>query len=280
MFQYACHEIQTLNEIRISADEKEKLIFDEDIEESSEPLGLLSKIIKLLTIQNEESYSAYRFWLASCVEGYLRGSQPEDQILVAAHKDFMNHVVRDLIALVGSDCHGLQTNFDLLGEMVKFNSIVLSQLDANLTEDQFQKLFDVVRMHLVDSNVFVRSLVLTLEFEVMSTDVCGLRKKSADYDGNNEQYVYDKTEDTRFRLAKHHASASSQINEKATGPRPLYNGNTKFHHYIEDYRRQMICDVCTAIDVTKISQENLCCLNTTIILLFFQHARAVDDINF
>ena len=42
---------------------------DEDIEELSEPFGLLSKIIKLLTIQNEESYSAYRFWLASCVEG-------------------------------------------------------------------------------------------------------------------------------------------------------------------------------------------------------------------
>ena len=49
---------------------KRKLIFDEDIEEQSELFGLLSKIIKLLTIQNEESYSAYRFWFASCVEGY------------------------------------------------------------------------------------------------------------------------------------------------------------------------------------------------------------------
>ena len=77
-------------------------------------------------------------------------------------------------------------------------------------------------------------------------------------------------------------AASSQINEKITVPRPLYDGRTKFHHYIEDYRRQMICDVCTAIDVTKISQENLCCLNTTIILLIFSnmHGTLADDIKF
>ena len=246
VFQYARHEVQTLNETKIDADEKSKLIFDEDIEEASEPFGLLSKIIKLLTFQNEESYSAYRFWLASCVEGYLRGSQPEDQILVAAHNNFMSHVVRDVIALVGNDCHGLQTNFDLLGEMVKFNSTVLNELDAILTEDQFQKFFDVIRMHLVDSNVFVRSLVLTLEFEVMSADACGLRKKRTGFPTGQEQYVYDKAEDTRFRLAKHHAAASSRPNEKTTAPPPLYVGRTKFHHYIEDYRRQMICDVCTA----------------------------------
>ena len=49
----------------------------------------------------------------------------------------------------------------------------------------------------------------------------------------------------RFRLAKHHASASSQINEKATVSRPLYDDIPPLH---QDYRRQMICDVCTAID--------------------------------
>ena len=60
----------------------------------------------------------------------------------------------------------------------------------------------------------------------------------------------------------------------------LYKGGTKFHTYFQTHRQQILCDVCTAIDVTKISQENLCCLNTTIILLVFSHIHGAlaDDV--
>ena len=69
---------------------------------------------------------------------------------------------------------------------------------------------------------------------------------------------------------------------KETPESSLYVGKTKFHHHLQTNRQQIICDICTAIDVTKISQENLCCLNTTIILLIFSniHGTLVEDVEY
>jgi len=57
----------------------------------------------------------------------------------------------------------LQTSFDLLGELVKCNPHVLEVLDASLSNEEFNRLMHVIMNNLVDSNVFVRSLLLSLE---------------------------------------------------------------------------------------------------------------------
>ena len=56
------------------------LFGDEPDNGSTEP-GLLSKIIAAFIRESDES--PYRFWLASCIESYLRGSSPQEQIFVA-----------------------------------------------------------------------------------------------------------------------------------------------------------------------------------------------------
>ena len=40
--------------------------------------GLMLKIVRVL--MKEPSHSVYRFWLATCVEAFLRGSDPWDQV--------------------------------------------------------------------------------------------------------------------------------------------------------------------------------------------------------
>ena len=82
-------------------------------------------------------------------------------------------------------------------------------------------------------------------------------------------------------MNKHYTSINT-AEGKETPESSLYVGKTKFHHHLQTNRQQIICDICTAIDVTKISQENLCCLNTTIILLIFSniHGTLVEDVEY
>ena len=122
--------------------------------------GLLSKIIAAFISESDES--PYRFWLASCIESYLRGSSAGEQVF-AARSGLLEHLVED----VSSDrlhCAGsLQTSFDLLGELGKGNVEVFTLLASSLDEESFRKLMSVAAANLVDSNVFIRSLLLSLE---------------------------------------------------------------------------------------------------------------------
>ena len=123
------------------------------------PKGLLNKIIEVL--MKERSDSIYRFWLASCVESFLRGSSPREQLFVA-ETGLLKHLLGEILS-EGLKCAGsLQTAFDLLGELSKCNPWVLQMLDASLSEADFRRLMEVVVSNLVDSNVFIRSLLLSL----------------------------------------------------------------------------------------------------------------------
>ena len=66
----------------------------------------------------------------------------------------------------------LQSSFDLLGELIKFNIEAFKAFDAILTTDQkFDKFVNMVNRSLVDSNMFIRSLILSLEhFRTDSSD--------------------------------------------------------------------------------------------------------------
>ena len=122
--------------------------------------GLLYKLVQVL--MKEPADSQYRFWLASCIEAFLRGSTDIERMYVARYglMDFLSdEILSDKLRCAGS----LQTSFDLLGELVKGDSTVLAYFVKRLSEEKFERLMSVSTANLVDSNVFVRSLLISLE---------------------------------------------------------------------------------------------------------------------
>ena len=122
--------------------------------------GLLSKIMS--TLLGQPSDSLYRFWLSSCLEAYLRGSDVKEQLFIA-RSGILAHTTSHIIEIGKKSNHNLQTAFDLLGEIVKGNRFSLEMVEASLGDHQFRQFVDVVMNNLIDSNVFVRSLYLSME---------------------------------------------------------------------------------------------------------------------
>ncbi|KAH8009131.1 hypothetical protein HPB51_010921 [Rhipicephalus microplus] len=131
--------------------------------------GLLTKIVEVL--KKEAGSSTLRFWLSRAIESYLRGCTS------SADQDFLlSRGLRQLVAGNLVNCNVrqkevLQSSFDLLGELVKFNLRAFRQLDKILsTEAKQRKLLQLVNGYLVDSNMFVRSLVISQEHLCVSDD--------------------------------------------------------------------------------------------------------------
>lgn len=123
------------------------------------PKGLLSKIVAVL--MRESGDSIYRFWLSSCVESFLRGSSAKEQLFVV-ETGLLQHLLTEILSPGLKLAGNLQTAFDLLGELSKCNRRVLEKIEAALSEEEFGRLFKVVSSSLIDSNVFIRSLLLGL----------------------------------------------------------------------------------------------------------------------
>mmetsp|Transcript_16058 Transcript_16058/g.27665 ORF Transcript_16058/g.27665 Transcript_16058/m.27665 type:complete len:1053 (-) Transcript_16058:281-3439(-) len=122
--------------------------------------GLLHRIVDLL--KQEDSNSQYRFWIASSVESFLRGSSQAEQLLLTGW-GLIEHLV-DVLLENGFKSQGmLQTNFDLLGEIVKFNKSQFVILSQCLSGEKFTKFMRLAMTNLIDSNVFIRTVILSLE---------------------------------------------------------------------------------------------------------------------
>lgn len=139
--------------------------------------GLLTCIIH--TFMKEPPESMYRFWLSSCVEAFLRGSGTMEQ-LFTAHCGILNHLVTNIVQYESykqpSSGSNLQTSFDLLGEVCKMNvrclELLYSLLKSTLKVERF---FNVIMMNIIESNVMLRSVYLTIE---RCADGCDLNKKT------------------------------------------------------------------------------------------------------
>lgn len=146
--------------------------------------GLISKIIDVL--MKEPTNSQYRFWLSACVENFLRGCGRRGQIFVTergALRSTIHNVfevtatgVEETSASIHSGVNAYQTSFDLVGEIIKCNPRVLEHLEASLSDEEFRAWIRVCLDHLVDSNVFLRSLYLTVElYHMANTHPFGIR---------------------------------------------------------------------------------------------------------
>lgn len=74
------------------------------------------------------------------------------------------HVAGNIVESTTRHKEILQSSFDLLGELIKFNIEAFKAFDSILTtEERFEKFVSMVNQNLVDSNMFIRSLILSLE---------------------------------------------------------------------------------------------------------------------
>ncbi|XP_024378941.1 uncharacterized protein [Physcomitrium patens] len=212
--------------------------------EYKEPEGLMVKILKVLI--NEPADSLYRFWLASCVEAFLRGADSKDQEFVAS-TGLMEHLVNEILK-GGFRCStSLQIDFDLLGELIKFNKSLFRDLNGYLAGEKFNVFVEVLVTNLVDSNVFVRSVILSLDFFKRSRQI-GTTVPSAFMPTNSENYKFG---DTPWSRAK---------------------GENEFcmiTAFVSHNTLRLLRDLMCSVRLSDINQDNICVLNTALIFLIF-----------
>ena len=157
---------KTIDELQLNVKEGEEEFFTEEIMtnnafENVEEKGLLHKIVLLL--DKVHPNSNFYFWLASCIESFLRGFHIPHQMFIA-HTGLLYKLVKQIVGNEITKFNNVQISFDLLGEIVKFNKNNIIFLENICVKNGWvEKLPKHALLNVVDSNVFFRSLWLSLE---------------------------------------------------------------------------------------------------------------------
>ena len=301
------------------------------------PPGLLSKIVAAFIDESDES--PYRFWLASCVESYLRGSSPEEQVFVA-RTGLLEHLVDDITSQRLHCAGSLQTSFDLLGELCKGNTEVLRQLVKNLDEEKFRKLMSVAAANLVDSNVFIRSVLLSLERISSANNMLPLHLDKEIFGTNRKNWksangffsrsylthswwdtcVVNSGDENSTTTAGDISDPEQQCDSerqsdwfptmggieayKMKSPEILQTPSSGLHDGVGHFgwvftpegealsaavhapntverlswflaanQTRLLRDLLGVVDLSNINHENICCLNTAVVIAIFAHRR-------
>ncbi|KAL0978601.1 hypothetical protein UPYG_G00172770 [Umbra pygmaea] len=133
--------------------------------------GLLTRL--LIVMKREPPDSSFRFWQARAVESFLRGATSYADQMFLLKRGLIEHI---LFCIIDSGCKSrdvLQSYFDLLGELMKFNIDAFKRFNKYVsTGDKFQTFMTQINSSLVDSNMLVRCIVLSLDrFESQTDDV-------------------------------------------------------------------------------------------------------------
>jgi len=156
-------EVALIDQLLLSEnrhEEKFNIIEDYLLSSDHTRSGLLFKLIGTLLKQPFDSN--FRFWLASCVETFLRTSDSIYQYFVAK-SGLLKYLINEVLTQGYKHEGSLQTNFDLLGELIKFNKDVFILFNKILSQLQHKKFFDIITIHLVDSNMFLRYMMISIE---------------------------------------------------------------------------------------------------------------------
>ncbi|KAL2103992.1 hypothetical protein ACEWY4_000860 [Coilia grayii] len=133
--------------------------------------GLLTRLISVM--KKEPADSTFRFWQARAVESFLRGATSYADQVFLLKRGLLEHI---LFCIIDSGCKSrdvLQSYFDLLGELMKFNLDAFKRFNKYVnTEEKFQMFLNQINSSLVDSNMLVRCIVLSLDrFESQTDDM-------------------------------------------------------------------------------------------------------------
>lgn len=189
---------------------------------TKEKIGLLSKIVKV--IKQEPFSDSFRFWLTRAIESFLRGGTSFSDQLFLIKRGIVEDTLNNILAInFTRPKEVIQSCFDMLGELVKFNSHGFRILDKELFDkEKFNMFMRLINQSLVDSNMFLRSIFLSIEF-----------------------------------FENNHASLESEI------------GLNQILTYFNSFERRinLLCKMINTINLHNLSQENVSCLNTTLVLL-------------
>jgi len=152
--------------------------------------------------------------------------------------------VGDAVKCAGS----LQTSFDLLGELMKFNRGIFQEFNDVLSDIDSKLFFNNVVTHLVDSNVFLRAMVLSLE-------------RFAEEDRSKPK---TQTQDP----PEVNASSSGVVQN-----RPYPFTECKTARFLKHNHFRLVRDLMTVISIEDINQENICCVNTALVFFIFARRR-------
>eukprot|EP00178_Gracilaria_changii_P005481 TRINITY_DN1904_c0_g1_i1.p1 TRINITY_DN1904_c0_g1~~TRINITY_DN1904_c0_g1_i1.p1 ORF type:complete len:1014 (+),score=148.45 TRINITY_DN1904_c0_g1_i1:4179-7220(+) len=195
--------------------------------------GLLTKLtrIYMLTKRDNDVLRTRRYLLSACIETFQRSATWCEKTYVA-RQGLLRHLVEQLAMFTGPKSQIIvfrQTSFDLLSQLIKWNRTLFRELNEMLQADRIvlERLLTAVSDRLVDSNVFVRSIALSLE---------------------------------RFR-------AEDELNHEQVSDGDAYDfENCVLWEFIETFRVQLIHDMISSVRVEDITFENICCVNTALIL--------------
>lgn len=157
----------------LSAYSKELKASDLDVSNpnsENDQVGFLS--ILCIRFLLECKHSGAKYWISNCIETILRGSNPLMQFHVMS-MGLGVFIVNDIINTEISTDQSkdsilpqcLQMSFDLLAEIIKFNSVLLFKLSLYLVDKaEFSKFKAklISEANIIDSNVFIRAVYLTI----------------------------------------------------------------------------------------------------------------------
>lgn len=201
--------------------------------------GLLCRIISILLQEPENSN--YLFWLISCIEVFLRGASNKEQRFVA-RTPILNFLVKEVSEDKFRTPGTLQTSYDLLGEIVKENELLLREFVETLSADQLSQFFHVISDNLVDSNVFLRAMFLVLELAAKKNPMLSLFNRS--YHETNQET----------------------------------DGISRLRKIFSQKLIDLVHKLMISVSIDQIDHENVCCINTTliIVILAFRHDSLAD----
>jgi len=182
-------------------------------------------------------------WVSNAIETFLRGCDPSDQMLVYNH-GLLEHVTAEFVRDVFQTCQQIQSNFDLLGEMIKFNKFIVTRFLRLLSDKMTAKFVQTVEANVIDSNVFMRSLVLTFDKLEREDDL------------------------DEFIIEHPLVCPLSQLGNKNNAFFPLFQ-----FQYVREHWANFASMCMRSITVAEITQENISCMNTALCLCILETRR-------
>jgi hypothetical protein len=205
--------------------------------------GFMTKIIQSLLKTyssdfSEVNLSNLRYWKASWIESFVRGCNPFLQLYIC-RSGIIKTLVKDIIEIEQHDDSNLQTAFDILGEVIKFNKRTFLIVEAHIKPSEKDKFKEKCLTHLVDSNVFLRSILLTM-FKF------------------TKENMKKRREDRLFDCDFMYNSSHSEKDKDYLDP--------QLCRFVNDNISRILNGILSVINPSNISQTNLSCLNTVIII--------------
>lgn len=201
-----------------------------------EEQGLMARLVQAFRVCGDNTN---RLLLSSCIEGFLRSADVITQLFI-----IQTGLLPDLLKILRDDaCEAnfRQASFDLLGEVLKFNKGAFICLSHLLSFSEQRKWIDFCLTRIVDSNVFLRALLLSTSY----------------FDSIDKRR-------TDFFLKKFAPKFSASL--------PIFS-------YFHDHRLSVLSSLLTSIQVKALSQDSIfhidiSCLNTSVMFFILSHDKA------